>query len=68
MDPAVGFELMAVSGDRVRAGDPIVIVHANASDDVAAVRPMLEQAITFADAPPPARPLILDRLGLARDA
>ncbi len=68
VDPAVGFELMAVSGDRVRAGDPIVIVHANASDDVAAVRPILEQAITFADAPPPARPLILDRLGLARDA
>jgi pyrimidine-nucleoside phosphorylase len=66
VDPAVGFELLAVPGDRVHAGDPLIAIHARAADDVAAVRPMIEQALTIADAPPAPRPLILDRLGLAR--
>lgn len=67
VDPAVGFELAAVSGDRVGAGDPIVIVHAQSSADVVGVRPMLADAVSLADAAPARRPLILDRLGLARD-
>lgn len=66
VDPAVGFELIAVPGDRVAAGDPLIAIHARTSGDVAAVRPMLEQALTLSDAPPGPRPLILDRLGLAR--
>lgn len=68
VDPAVGFEVLAAAGDLVDAGAPLVAIHARSADDVAAVRPMLEAAITYADAPPPRRPLILDRLGLARSA
>ncbi len=68
VDPAVGFELAAVAGDRVRAGETVVVIHAASADDAAAVRPMLEQALTLSDAPPAPRPLILDRFGLARDA
>jgi pyrimidine-nucleoside phosphorylase len=67
VDPAVGFELLAVAGDRVSVGAPLIVVHARSADDVAAVQSMLEQAVTFADVPPAPRPLILDRLGLARD-
>ena len=66
VDPAVGLELLAVAGQRVETGAPLVVIHARSAADVAAVRPMLEAAITYADAPPAPRPLILDRLGLAR--
>jgi hypothetical protein len=50
----------------VTTGAPLIAIHARTPDAVAAVRPMLEQALTMADTPPPPRPLILDRLGLAR--
>ena len=66
VDPAVGFELLAVPGDRVTAGTPLIAIHARTADDVAAVRPMLAEALTITDTPPAPRPLILDRLGLAR--
>ena len=68
VDPAVGFELLAVPGDRVEAGAPLIAIHARRTTDAAAVRPMLTEALTMADAPPPPRPLIIDRLGLARSA
>jgi pyrimidine-nucleoside phosphorylase len=66
VDPAVGFELLAVAGDRVEVGSPLFAIHASSADAAAAVRPMLTAAVTYSEAPPPARPLILDRLGLAR--
>ena len=66
VEPSVGFDLLAVAGDRVEAGAPIVLVHARSAEDVEAVRPMLDAAITYADQPPARRPLILERLGLAR--
>ncbi len=66
VDPAVGFDLLAVPGDLVAAGAPLIAIHARTAADVGAVRPMLTQALTMTDEPPPQRPLILDRLGLAR--
>jgi len=66
VDPAVGFDLLAVPGDRVTVGAPLIAIHARTAADAAAVRPMLAEALTMTDAPPPPRPLILDRLGLAR--
>ncbi len=66
VDPAVGFDLLAIPGDRVTVGAPLIAIHARTPDDVAAVRPMLTEALTMTDEPPPPRPLILDRLGLAR--
>jgi len=68
VDPAVGFELLAVPGDRVAAGSPLIAIHARNTADADAVRPMLTEALAMADAPPAPRPLILDRLGLARTA
>jgi pyrimidine-nucleoside phosphorylase len=66
VDPAVGFELLAVSGDRVDAGTPVLAIHARSTADIDAVRPMVEAAFTYADEAPTRPPLILDRLGLAR--
>jgi thymidine phosphorylase len=68
VDPAVGFDLLAVPGDRVAAGAPLIAIHARNTADVDAVRPLLAGALTMADAPPAPRPIILDRLGLARPA
>ena len=68
VDPAVGFELAATAGDRVTAGAPLLFIHARNVTDVEAVRPMLADAVTIANAPPVSRPLIIDRLGLARHA
>ncbi|MGV3517372.1 thymidine phosphorylase [Luteitalea sp.] len=65
VDPAVGFDLLAVPGDRVVAGAPLIAIHARTAADVAAVRPMLAEALTMSATPPAPRPLILDRLGLA---
>ena len=66
VDPAVGFDLRAVPGDRVAAGAPLIDIHARTTADADAVRPALVEALTMTDAPPPSRPLIIDRLGLAR--
>jgi pyrimidine-nucleoside phosphorylase/thymidine phosphorylase len=65
VDPAVGFDLLAVPGDHVAAGTPLIAIHARTAADVAAVRPMLAEALTMSATPPAPRPLILDRLGLA---
>jgi pyrimidine-nucleoside phosphorylase len=66
VDPAVGFELLAVPGDQVSAGTPLMAIHARSETDIVAVRPMVIGALTMTDAAPASRPLILDRLGLAR--
>ena len=68
VDPAVGFELLAVPGDHVAAGTPLVAIHARSAADVEAVLPMLTEALAMAETAPAPRPLILDRLGLARSA
>ena len=58
IDPAVGFELACRVGDRVDAGQPLAVMHANHDDGdarVAEARARLLAAITIADAAPPAR-------------
>jgi hypothetical protein len=50
----------------VSAGTPLIAIHARSETDIVAVRPMVIDALTITDAAPAPRPLILDRLGLAR--
>jgi pyrimidine-nucleoside phosphorylase len=66
VDPAVGFAIVAPSGTRVDAGDPVIVVHARRPEDVDAVQALLAQAVTIEDVAPRRPPLIVDRLGLAR--
>jgi pyrimidine-nucleoside phosphorylase len=67
VDPGVGFELLAVPGDHVAAGAPIIRIHANSAADADLAREAVGAALSMSDTPPPPRPLILDRLGLARE-
>jgi thymidine phosphorylase len=66
VDPAVGFELVAVPGDHVVEGAPLIAIHARSAADVELIRPMVAEALTLADTPPAPRTLIIERLGLAR--
>jgi pyrimidine-nucleoside phosphorylase len=63
IDPAVGFMLEKKVGDAVKAGEPLVTVHYNDSSKLEAVKARVAAAYTIADAVPPKRPLVLERLG-----
>jgi thymidine phosphorylase len=65
VDPAVGFIIKAPVGSRVARGDAIVEIHHRAGRGLAEARRLLEDAIVIADAPLPARPLVLERIGVA---
>jgi pyrimidine-nucleoside phosphorylase len=59
VDPAVGIMLVARTGDRVHAGDPVLELHYRTIDRRDAARTLVDRAIVIDDAPPPARPPIL---------
>jgi len=65
VDPAVGFIIAAPVGSRVARGDAILEIHHRAGRGLADARRLLEKAIVIADAPLPARPLVLERIGVA---
>jgi pyrimidine-nucleoside phosphorylase len=65
VDPAVGFTIAAPVGSRVARGDAIVEIHHRAGRGLAEARRLLEDAIVIADAPLLARPLVLERIGVA---
>lgn len=57
IDPAVGIEILHKVGDRVAAGDPLFIIHANDPQKLEAARERLEQAHTWSDRPVEPLPL-----------
>ncbi|HJZ86302.1 MAG TPA: thymidine phosphorylase [Polyangia bacterium] len=61
IDPRVAVLLHRKVGDAVETGAPLATLHAAHGHDAAAAR--LEAAFSIADAPPPARPLIHERIG-----
>ncbi|PSL43294.1 pyrimidine-nucleoside phosphorylase [Salsuginibacillus halophilus] len=61
IDHAVGIELEAKIGHYVHEGDTIAWLHAN-KDDTTAIRTMVQEAYTFSDQQPDARPLIFDTI------
>jgi pyrimidine-nucleoside phosphorylase len=60
VDPAVGIEIAKKPGDAVTSGDIVARLFVRS----AAIAPIerLAAAFTYADAPPPAPPLVIDRL------
>ncbi len=62
IDPAVGFTVAAPIGTRVKAGDPIIVIHHRGGRGVADARRLLEAAVEIADAPPTPGPLVLERI------
>jgi pyrimidine-nucleoside phosphorylase len=65
INPAVGFSLAAIPGDRVRAGDVLATILAADDAGVATGRAVLDTAIVIADAPVTLPPLISHRVTAA---
>jgi pyrimidine-nucleoside phosphorylase len=61
IDPAAGVLLRVAVGEHVMAGQPLAELHHQGAGADAA-RPFLSAAVVIDDAPPPAVPLILERL------
>ncbi|MBM4370288.1 MAG: thymidine phosphorylase [Deltaproteobacteria bacterium] len=62
VDPAVGFEVLRRVGDPVRAGEPLLAIHANDPARLAACRERLEGAYVIGGEPPQETPLVLEEL------
>nr|WP_242605031.1 thymidine phosphorylase [Chloroflexus aurantiacus] len=58
IDHAVGLVLQAKVGDAVKAGDPLLTIHAARETDVDHVAERLQLAYTIHDTPPPPLPLV----------
>jgi pyrimidine-nucleoside phosphorylase len=63
--PDVGLEVRVRPGDRVRAGDALVTVHARSADDAAAAVSAIVAAISLGETAVPALPLIAWRVTAA---
>ena len=63
IDLAVGIERHARVGDRVARGQPLATIHASSATHVPEAERLLRAAIAISEAPVPAVPLILERLG-----
>ena len=58
VDLEAGVELFAKPGDRVSAGDPLLVVHASTDDGLLAALGELSGGVTVGDEPPGLRPLV----------
>lgn len=62
VDPAVGATLLVHVGQEIHPGAPLAEIHYQAGADLEAAMFLFESAITLADSPPAAMPLILEAL------
>ena len=62
IDPAVGIEIVAPQGREVRSDEPVLTVHHRGGDRLQDALQLLDAAVQISDAPPEARPLILERI------
>jgi len=58
VDPEAGVELFAKPGDRVTAGDPLLVVHASTEGGLRAALVELSGGVVVGDEPPGIRPLV----------
>jgi pyrimidine-nucleoside phosphorylase len=63
IDFCVGFTDPKQRGDRVRAGEPLAVMHYNDAGKAAVAEQLVQQAYVIGDAPPPVLPLIVERIG-----
>jgi thymidine phosphorylase len=62
IDPGVGVEIVATVGAAVRRGDPVMRVHHRNGRGLSDALPLLERSVRITDAPPEARPVVVDRV------
>jgi pyrimidine-nucleoside phosphorylase len=60
IDPGVGGIVLVREGDPVKAGDPLIELHCRDASHMPTALELLRQACVIGDAPPHARPLVLD--------
>jgi thymidine phosphorylase len=63
IDPGVGAVLLAVRGQQVGAGDPVVELRYREAARLPGVPILIEEACKIGDAPPPEPPQILETIG-----
>jgi len=63
VDPAAGLLLQKRVGDQVREGDVLAELHAATESRLDAGELRLRAAVQLGDAPPPRKPLVLERIG-----
>ncbi len=63
VDPRVGLAQVRAPGDRLRAGEPLALVHAADERSAAAAVATVQAAFALADAAPPAAPLVIGCIG-----
>ena len=62
IDHGVGITVLMSPGMAVREGDPVLEIQHRGGRGLDAALMLLREAIAVADAPPPARPLIVDTI------
>jgi len=62
VDPGVGIVLQRKTGDAVREGEPVAVLHVNDETALEAACGRLAAAFQYGDARPAPRPLVLDRI------
>jgi pyrimidine-nucleoside phosphorylase len=62
VDPAVGLRIGKKPGARVSRGEPLVRLRVHRRSDAEPIAERLRHAFVVGDSPPPARPLVLDRI------
>ena len=64
IDPSAGIILRKKTGDAVRRGEPVAILHTNDTQRLRAGGELFEAALSYGDAPVPSRPLVHAVIGL----
>jgi pyrimidine-nucleoside phosphorylase len=62
IDHGVGITVVAVPGTEVRTGDQVLQIRHRSGRGLETVRALLQQAVQVSDAPPLARPIVVDRV------
>jgi pyrimidine-nucleoside phosphorylase/thymidine phosphorylase len=62
VDPAVGIDVLVPPGERVKAGDPVLMVHHRAGRGLPEAMPLLAAAIQIADQPPPRTSIVVEEV------
>jgi pyrimidine-nucleoside phosphorylase len=62
IDPGVGIEIVSPVGAAVRTGEPVLRLHHRGGRGLSDAVRLLDGAVAMADASPPARPIVVDRV------
>ena len=63
VSPTAGAVCLRKPGDRVEAGEPVLVLHADGPDRLPGARAALATAIEVGPEPPEPRPLVVERIG-----